>query len=226
LFLALIVDDALSSAPDSNLVNIVSQIFRYQIRIQQDGSFTYPALPPARYRFSALNQLKAAVVSITARGQAALPGSTTPPVPATPLPPNAYLADIRQDGVSVYDNGLVVGSHSASPLEVIVKTDGGSIEGNVIGPNREATATGLTVVLVPTESRRQNPELYKTARTDADGHFVMDVVPPGQYTLYSWENVKSGTYQNADFLRQYEDRGVVVTIAPNSRSIAEVNLIN
>src|SRR5205085_11896323 len=130
--------------------------------------------PPARYRFSPLlGASAAAVVSATAGGQAVLPAITTPPVSATPLLANAYLADIRQDGVSIYDNGLVVGVQSAHPLEVIVKTDGGSIEGKVIGPDRKATAAGLTVVLVPPESRRQNSELYKTARTDDDGHFVM-----------------------------------------------------
>ncbi len=226
LLFYLVVDDALASAPDGQLINIVNQIRRYPIRIDQDGSFTYPALPPARYRFTALlGAAAAAVASVTAgaRGQAVAPVST--PVPATPLPPNAYLADIRQGGISVYDSGIVIGTQTSMPLEVLVKTDGGRIDGNVIGPDRKPVASGITVVLIPPEGRRQNSELYKSARTDADGHFVMGAIPPGRYTLLAWGNIRPGAYQNPEFLKQYLDRGVAVTVVPNSKDIREVTLI-
>ncbi|HEY2572958.1 MAG TPA: hypothetical protein VGH65_02775, partial [Verrucomicrobiaceae bacterium] len=156
-----------------------------------------------------------------ARGQAA----AAPPPVTTPLPPSAYLADIRQDGVSVYDNDLVIGSQAAGPLDVIVKTDGGTIDGSVFGTDRKPVASGIVVVLIPPESRRQNPALYKSVRTDAQGHFVMNAVPPGAYSLFSWETVKPGAYQNADFLRQYEGRGTPVTITAGSKGSAEVTLI-
>ncbi len=190
--------DGRIGGPDDELGSILAQPFRYSPRIGADGSFLFPNLPPARYRF-----------------YEAISG----------LPERAYLFDILQDGKSVYDNDLVVDTQSAGPLEVIIKTDGGSIEGTVFGADRKAVAAGSSVVLVPPQNRRQNPELYKVSPTDAQGHFSMNPVPPGLYALFAWENVKPDAYMNADFMRQYEGRGVPVNVSANLKLTTELVVI-
>jgi len=127
--------------------------------------------------------------------------------------------------VSVYDNGLVVGAQAATPLDVMVKTDGGSIDGNVLGADRKPVAAGTIVVLIPPDDRRQNPALYKTSRTDAQGHFTMSAIPPGPYKLYAWDSVKTGAWQNVEFMQQFDGRGAMVTVSPNAKATAEVALI-
>jgi hypothetical protein len=102
-----------------------------------------------------------------------------------------------------------VGNELLTPVDVIVNSAGGSLEGTVTGSDQKP-ATGATVIMIPTENRRQNPALYKTARSDAQGRFNLSGLPPGRYTLYSWESIPPGAYQNAEFLSKYAERGVPV----------------
>jgi hypothetical protein len=82
--------------------------------------------------------------------------------------------------------------------------------------------TGATVVLVPTESRRQNRTLYRSVGSDASGRFTMTSVPPGEYKLFAWPaGVPSGSFYNATFLKRYEDRGRTLTVAPSTTVEAE-----
>jgi Carboxypeptidase regulatory-like domain len=151
-----------------------------------------------------------------------------PAAPATPtapgLPATTYLADVRQGGNSVYDNGLTIGSQAGEPIEIHVNTNAGSIQGAVLGPDQKPVPSTL-VVLVPPESRRQNPALYRTARTDAQGRFVINTVPPGTYTLFAWESVLTGAWQSAEFLRSFADRGVPASVSAAERANVNVGLI-
>lgn len=47
---------------------------------------------------------------------------------------------------------------------------------------------------------------------DDKGKFTMTGVPPGTYKLFAWENIPEGAYQNRDFMRNYEDRGIVAVV--------------
>jgi len=137
---------------------------------------------------------------------------------------DATFADIRQEGTSVYDNGLLVGNESLNLVDVLVNTAGESLDGTVTGSDQKPAA-GATVILIPPENRRQNPALYKTARTDAQGRFKLTSLPPGRYTLFCWESIPSGAYQNAEFLSKYAGLGALVIIEAGTHATAAVNLI-
>jgi hypothetical protein len=198
--------------PTSNTLN---QISNFNPTIDTGGAFKIPLLPEGRYRV--LVYIGAAG---NPRGQAAAP--TVPSAPS--LPATTYLADVRQGGISVYDNGLTVGNQAGEPIEIHVNTNAGSIQGAVLGPDQKPVPSAL-VVLVPPESRRQNSALYKTARTDPQGHFVINTVAPGTYTLFAWENVLTGAWQSAEFLRSYADRGVPVSVSAAERANVNVGFI-
>jgi hypothetical protein len=203
----------LQNINDQQLSLMFNQIRQYAAPIADDGTFTLPVIPEGRYRVQvALNS------TVPARGAAA----TAPPAPA--LPANTYLADIRQGTASVYDNGLVVTSETPNPIDVLLNTNAGSIEGNVIGADQKP-AGAMTVVLVPPDNRRQNAALYRNIRSDAQGHFVLQNLPPGRYTVYAWESVPQGAYQNAEFMQKYAGRGATVTVQAGARANATVNLI-
>jgi hypothetical protein len=218
----------ISLQPDESTANIndvpasavFDQIRQYQAPIAEDGSFTIPLLPEGRYRFQVIMNGTATPARGAKRGQAA--GAAPPPPP--PLPATAYLADIRQGAASVYDNGIIVGPEQTNPVEVLVNTAGGSLEG-IVSIADQKPAPGITVVLVPPENRRQNPALYKTARTDPQGHFSLTPLAPGRYTVYAWESIPSGAYQNTEFLSKYAGRGTSVNIEAGGRATANINLI-
>jgi len=203
LSLTLIPDDSARLSFDEPAVNTFNQIAQYKVKIDPDGSFKFPALPEGRYRI-----------------QAALLASAS-------LSKSAYLADVRQGNLSVYDNGLTVTTREANPLVVFINTNGGILNGSVLGQDRSPAGTDATAVLVPSDNRRQNPEMYFVARATADNHggFALSSIPPGSYKLFAWANVKPGAYKNAEFLRQFENRGVPVTVLANAVVSAEVEFI-
>jgi hypothetical protein len=209
-------DESTQGPNDQQLSLMFNQIRQYQAPIGDDGSFTIPLLPEGRYRF----QVSLNAVATAARGATTANGA--PPPPALPL--GTFVADIRQGGTSVYDNGLVVGTEPTGPVEVLLSTSAGSLEGSVTGADQKPAAN-MTVVLVPPENRRQNPALYRTARSDAQGRFRMGNIPSGSYTVYAWESVPSGAYQNAEFMARYAGRGTPVTVAAGAPTTASVNAI-
>jgi hypothetical protein len=201
---------------------ILGQVGAYQPPILADGRFTIPVVPPGHYRLQVFpGETPQPLTEATpCSGQA----TRKPQTGLTAVHPQTYLADIRQRGISVYDKGLTFGSDPVGPIEVLLNTNAGSIAGIVVGPDRGPIARA-TVVLVPPMNRRQNPALYKLARSDAEGRFSLDLVPPGSYKLFAWESVQPSAYQNAGFLEKFEDRGVNVTVSPGSRVDVTVDWI-
>ena len=109
-----------------------------------------------------------------------------------------------------------MGSPPATPFEIIVNGNGGTIEGNVQSPVRKP-AGDTTVVLVPPAGNRQNAMKYKSMQTDDKGHFSMKGVPPGEYTLFAWESVPFTAWMNSDFLARYQNRGRQVLVTLGTR---------
>lgn len=161
---------------------------------------------------------------IAARATTVQSSVRAPQTGLTVLPATAYLADVRQAGVSIYDSGLNVGTAGQAPVDVLLNTNPGGLEGTVLDKDQKPVA-GATVVLVPEMNRRQNPNLYKVARSDAQGRFTLTLLPPGLYKVIAWESIQGGAYQNAAFLERFEQRGVAVTITAGSRSNTSVGLI-
>ena len=162
----------------------------------QDGSFTIPAVPEGRFR-----------------------------VEPQGLPPDDYVADVRQGGVSVYDSGVEVGTVPPGPIQVLVNSGAGTIQGTV-HDGAGNPVLSATVVLVPELKRRQNRTLYSAATSDSMGNFTIKGIAPGEYTLFAWEErVWSGAYQNPGFIAKYEARGRSIKVAEASTVAAEVTAI-
>jgi len=53
----------------------------------------------------------------------------------------------------------------------------------------------------------------------------MPNVAPGRYTLYAWESVPAGAYQNAAYMERYAGRGTTVVIQPGARTSENLNAI-
>lgn len=194
--------------PDDN-VAIYNQYFgtisNYAPFLEADGAFTLPLIPESHYRFR--------VGLATGPTRAPMPNAQgqLPPTPI-PLPPGAYVADIQQSGRSVYDEGLTVGTDPIPPIDVIVKSDGGSVKGIVTGADQKPGA-GRTVVLVPEPSRRKNSALFRTTISDDDGSFMIARVPPGTYTLFAWDAIAAGAYEDPQFLAPFESHGTAAKVA-------------
>jgi hypothetical protein len=110
-------------------------------------------------------------------------------------------------------------------LEIVLTAATGSVEGTAAANATAATAaTAATVVLVPAVARKRTA-LYKTVIAGADGRFSFQDIPPGDYKLFAWDDVETGAWQNADFIRQYESRGRAVRISGESKESVQLDVI-
>jgi hypothetical protein len=191
-------DDSATRVGEMQISNTFGQIAQYPPKVEQDGSFTIPVIPEGHYRLQ---------------------------VSFTSLATTSYIADIRQGAASIFDTGVTVGTEAGNPIEVLVNTNGGTIEGNVRTTGRNPLPRA-TVVLVPPLSRRQNSALYRIVQSDAQGRFVITGVAPGSWKLFAWESVQPGAYQNPEFMKTREARGTSVTVTAGIRSNADVTLIS
>jgi hypothetical protein len=232
----LIVDGLPANAPDNVRISLqaadsstriaeYSQVSRLQPMIGADGSFTIPAVPEAHYRVQVqvIGPNNGARGGGRGRGANADPADSAPPA-GPPVKNNAYIADVLLGGASIYDRGLDIGLDAPAQLEISLKTNPGSVTGTVMAGN-QIPPQGTAVVLVPAMQHRQNTALYKNAGTNAMGRFTMNGVVPGEYKLFAWESVPNGAYQNADFMKKYEERGVPVTVMPNAPTEIQIPLI-
>ena len=118
------------------------------------------------------------------------------------------------------DNGFVH-DQSATPIQIVIDANGVTLQGTVTNSEGKPAATA-TVVLVPPQARRQNALLYKNVTTNETGTFTLRGVPPGPYTIFAWESVPPGAWQNAEFLAKFEARGQQINLS--AASVAEVQL--
>lgn len=158
-----------------------------------DGAFMIPGIQNGRYRVM-------------------LPGG---------LPPNLYLADVRQSAASVFDVGFEVRKGPPDPLQVMLRSGAGRIDGVVLDSARKPVPAA-TVALVPTQSLRGNRARYQTATADANGRFALGNIIPGDYKLFAWEDAPGGAYFNARFLSRYEERGRSVGVGPGSSAVVDL----
>jgi hypothetical protein len=160
---------------------------------KEDGSFMIPGIQNSRYRVML----------------------------ASGLTKNLYLADVWQGAVSVFDPGFEVGKELPAPLQVILRSGAGQIEGTVLNAAR-APVAGASVALVPPPALRGNRMRYQTATSDAKGHFTITNIIPGDYKLFAWPDAPGGAYFNARFLVRYEDQGRTVHIDSSSSSFIDL----
>jgi protocatechuate 3,4-dioxygenase beta subunit len=140
------------------------------------------------------------------------------------LPSDIYLADVRQGGVSVFDSGFEVNRDNSAPLQVLLRSGARTVEGTV-RDRAGKPVSGVTAVLGPPRERRQNRALYYTAKTDASGHFRIEGVAPGNYALFSWQNMPDGAYFNDRFVSRNEDAGRKINAVQSSVTGADITLI-
>jgi hypothetical protein len=138
---------------------------------------------------------------------------------------DAYIADIRQGDRSIYETGtIVIGSSTPDPVELILARPAASIEGTVLNTSGKPAADA-SVILIPNGDHRQNHLLYKRGTANADGKVSLIALAPGAYKLFAWESIPSGAELNAEFMREYEDRGIPVTIEAGAQLKVQIPLI-
>jgi hypothetical protein len=54
--------------------------------------------------------------------------------------------------------------------------------------------------------------LYKSQSTDQYGRFDLRGIAPGDYKLFTWDEVEEGAWEDPDFLKPFEEKGEKVSV--------------
>ena len=182
--------------PSAAKIPAYQQVSRRSVPVNAEGAFSMTAVPEGRFRISSV----------------------------AGLPQDMYIADVRQNAQSVFDSGFDVNARNTNPVEVVLGSGAGTVNGVVMdGPTK--VVAGATVVLIPETRRRDNRALYVLANSDATGRFTLRGVAPGDYKVFAWESIQAFAHVNAAFMAKYEDRGKLVHVGQNGTVSAELTII-
>jgi len=142
----------------------------------------------------------------------------------TGLPDDTYMQAALHGKTNALEQEIDVRLDSTEPLEILLKRDGGRIDGAVTDTTGRAFARAV-VVLIPEPARRRRTDLYKVVVSSADGSFAIRGIGPGDYKVFAWENVEPNAYLNDEFMRQYEEKGTPVRVGPGGNNFVRPAII-
>ena len=180
---------------------------------QPDGSFTITGVP-------ASGDYRVLVAPI-------LTGATPPESSPPGIPPalrNLYVKSIRMGDLDVLNDRLHLESLPREPMVIVIGSNPGTLQGRVMN-DRQQPAAGATVVLIHDDGLRYRVN-EKTMLSDPSGQFEFQNVAPGNYKVFAWERVETGAWQDPDFMRPFESRGVPVRVDEGGRVSAQVTVQN
>jgi hypothetical protein len=142
----------------------------------------------------------------------------------TGMAKDCYIKDMHYGETGVIKDGFTVTRGEAGALEIVVSSRGARVRGTVTDSDGLPLA-GVSIVLVPELSQRENYEKYKTESTDQYGNFDLHGIAPGDYKLFSWVEVEPDAWQDPEFLRQFEDKGQRITLQDGDHRTVKVTAI-
>jgi hypothetical protein len=177
--------------------------------VQPNGTFNLQNVGPGDYRVFVAPFL--------------VPFQWGPPA-VPPQLQNMYVKSVRVGGTDALTERIHVDRASPESIQIVL-APGGRVVGQANDEKRQPVPN-VTVALVPDLARRGRPELYRSTTTDISGRFQFRGVPPGSYKAFAWEIVERDIWQNPEFIRSIEDRGVLIEIREDAQASAEVTVIS
>jgi hypothetical protein len=109
---------------------------------------------------------------------------------------------------------LVVAHGDASPIEIVLRDDGGSITGSVVSGS---TAAPAMVLAVP-----EGKSTLSYLPTPSERSFTLNYLAPADYLLFAFDSTEGLEFRSRDALEPYASRATRVTV--NSKGTATVTL--
>ena len=124
---------------------------------------------------------------------------------------DCYLKSIRFAGMEVSDDEFNVIRGTQATLEVTISSRGARVQG-MVSDSDGLPAAGVWVALVPDGAHRNEYRRFKQTNTDQAGRFDIHGIAPGDYKLYSWEQVEPNAWEDPDFLKAFEAKAQNVSV--------------
>jgi len=134
-------------------------------------------------------------------------------------PRGYYLKSARAGATDVLADGLTVNGEGSLAVDVVLAPDGATVQGVALDKNQQPLA-GATVLLAPDDRSRW--DLFESVTADQNGHYEFAAIAPGDYHLFAWDGVETGAWNDPGFLKDYEEFGAKVSLAPRGQSTVDL----
>jgi len=114
-----------------------------------------------------------------------------------------YVKSATLAGQDILNNEVPI-SQAAGPIEIQLRDDGGSIEGDVADANGQPVAAGILLL--------RGTIRWAGFVSQQNGHFKLQNVAPGDYTLYAWDEPNEVEYADPEWMRRNGGGGIPVTV--------------
>jgi hypothetical protein len=138
-------------------------------------------------------------------------------------PAGGYLKSATLNGQDVLRAGADMSS--GGKLELIVSMTAAEIDGNVTNSDGQP-ATDAIVTVTPNPAQPGSRDLYRQARTRADGSFTLQGLAPGKYRVYAWEELEPGASLDPDFMQPFESLATDISVEDSDKktvTLAEIS---
>jgi hypothetical protein len=187
--------------------------------------------------------INAPAMNASARGSAPIPNLSpgnyriyvtpllTPITGTDPLTPpanwqSAYVRSIRLDDVDVLNGGLHYEPKPDQLLDVVIGTNPGVLEGQVLNEGRQPIPSAAVVLFADSPAVRiTRTDMFRVSSTDRSGRFEIKGLAPGDYKVFAWEGLDKDAWLDPDFVRN-ESRGQSVHIEEGKTLGVDVPLIS
>jgi protocatechuate 3,4-dioxygenase beta subunit len=140
-------------------------------------------------------------------------------------PQGGYIKSATFGSQDLRTKPLEISQHQpAGTLELVASWDRVQIQGTVLGPDGHPVPFA-TVVLAPAPRLRRDARLFRSVPTYSGGHFVLQGIPPGKYTLFAWDKIAYGAFLQPGFLDGVAGHGVAITIAAGQKQTVTLHEI-
>jgi protocatechuate 3,4-dioxygenase beta subunit len=142
-------------------------------------------------------------------------------------PESGYIKSATFGSQDVRAKPLEIPQHQpVGTLELVASWDGVQIQGAVLGPDGRP-APFACVVLAPAPRLPRDARLFRSVPTYSGGHFLMQGVPPGKYTLFAfaWPKIAYGAWFQPGFLDGVAGYGVAITVAAGQQQTVTLHEI-
>jgi hypothetical protein len=150
-----------------------------------------------------------------------------------------FPAAVTSGGIDLLHHPLVVSAGTSAPIEITMRDDGATIEGAIEGssvltnqrPGLGGAGNTFTASFMPPFvyciPLPDSPGRFASAPVSQDGEFNIPNLSAGAYRVLAFRRPQPELeYEDAEAMRAYESKGIVVRLVPGQRERVQLPLIS
>ena len=134
---------------------------------------------------------------------------------------DCYVKEIRT-GENRADGNVVKLSKAGGEVQITISSRGARVVGTVLTTESLPVANAWAVAV------GENSWVGKKAwsvTTDQNGHYELRGLPPGNYKVYSWQDLEEGSWEDPEVLKEFEEKGMSIEVQDGDAKTLDLSLI-